>query len=277
MHPDRVIAWVPASSPTLSRLRSVAPPGSHVIAFQDELVLLSALSAGGIAVTVVEAGGTEHELAVRTLRRVHEAFPEQPLIAWCDIRRITSQELIDVARAGVQDIVRSEFDELRHAFARIMATATQRAVGTRIASTLADIVPSSLRPLLEYALEHADAELDREAVAAVFGVSRRTLHARLIGSGLPSTRVFLSWTRLLVASALLDQPGHTLDSVAGQLDFNDGGSLGKYFRRYIGASVTQVRSGGVLDATTAAFRGAVASSSRRARRVASLPESATTD
>jgi AraC-like DNA-binding protein len=260
MPPESAIAWVPAESSTVVRLRLIAPPNSPVLPFADEIELLEALSTrGGIALTVVEAGGSTHELAVRTLRRVHEDFPQHPLIAWCDLNRIKSHELLDVARSGVQDIVRRDLDELRHAFTRILASASQRAVSKQIAAALGNTVPRSLIPVLEYALERANQRLERNAVAAVFGVSRRTLHDRLISNQLPPTREFLTWCRLMVAAALLDQPGHTLDSVAGQLDFGDGGVLGNLLRRYGGAGIRQLRDGGALDAMIAAFRTAVES------------------
>lgn len=277
MDPELTIAWVPATSSTVVRLRSIAPAHSTVAPFQDDATLLDALSRGKIALTVVEAGGSTHELAIQVLRRLHDAFPEHPVVAWCDLRTIKSQELLDVARAGVQDIIRHDFDELRHVFSRIMATATQRAVGVRIAELVRDDVPPSLRPLLEYALEHADEHLDREAVAAVFGMSRRTLHARLVDSGLPSTRTFLMWCRLLVASALLDQPGHTLDSVAGQLDFTDGHNLGNILRRYAGFGITRLRDTGALESTVAAFRTSVAHGVLADTASDSLPEPSSAD
>ena len=259
MHPESGIAWVPASSATVGRLRAISPPHSTVLPFADEVDLLQALTRGGIALTVVEAGGSAHELGIRTLRRVHDDFPQHPLIAWCDLKRMKSHELLDVARSGVQDIVRSDLDELRHAFARTLASATQRAVSAQIAIELQNLVPRSLMPVLEYALERANQHLERNAVAAVFGVSRRTLHGRLIDHRLPPTREFLTWCRLMVASALLDQPGHTLDSVAGQLDYGDGGVLGNSLRRYTGAGINKLRDGGVLGATIAAFRATVES------------------
>lgn len=277
MHPDLTIAWVPATSPTLPRLRSIAPARSTVAPFQDEAALLDALSRGGIALTVVEAGGSTHDLAIRAMRRVHDAFPEHPVVAWCDLKTIGSQQLLDVARAGVQDIVRNELDEMRHVFSRIMATATQRAVGVRIAQLLQNAVPDKLRPVLEYALEHADEHLDRDAVAAVFGVSRRTLHDRLVSHRLPPTRSFLMWCRLLVASALLDQPGHTLDSVAGQLDFTDGHNLGNILRRYAGVGISRLREVGALDSAVAAFRATMVDGALTHIPDDSLPEPSSAD
>ncbi len=277
VNPELGIAWVPASSSTLIRLRAIAPPRSTVVPFPDEVALLEALTHGGLALTVVEAGGATHALALRVLRRVHEAFPQHPLIAWCDFNTIQTNQLIDVARSGAQDIVRHEFDELRRAFARIIATATQRAVSVQIAMALRDVIPKPIFPVFEYALEHADEHLDRAGVAAVFGVSRRTLHDRLIARGFPSTRTFLNWCRLLVASALLDQPGHTLDSVAGQLDYSDGGVLGNTLRRYTGLGLNRLRPGSVLDATLDAFRAILANANYPNLHPRSLPVPSTAD
>ena len=64
----------------------------------------------------------------------------------------------------------------------------------------------------------------------------------------------LTWCRVLVASALLEQPGHTLDSIAGQLDFPDGGALGKTLRRYTGFGITELRKRVALPMTITAFR-----------------------
>jgi AraC-like DNA-binding protein len=254
---NRRIAWLPSSSSTMSRLRGIAPPGSRVVAFDDEFALIGQLAVGDIAVTVVEAGGVHQELALRVLHRVRDAFPEHPLVAWCNFRTIHPHEVLAIARAGVQDIVRQDLDELRFVFARIMASATQRAVGVQIARRLHDLVPVRLHGVLLYALEHADEPMDRDAFAAVFGISRRTLHSRLADANLPVTREFLTWSRVFVACALLEQPGHTLESVAGQLNFTDGHVLRTTLRRYTGAGLNRLRDVGVLESALAAFRRAV--------------------
>lgn len=257
MHPELAIAWVPGDTPALTRFRGLAPKHYTTSAFTDEFALITAIARGEVAVTIVEAGGFDHQRAVRTARRIRDAFPQHPLIAWCDLGRISTRELLDLANAGVQDVLRSDLDELRAVVSSALATATQRAAAARISKALHGVVPRTLRPVFEYALEHAHEHLDRETVAAGFGVSLRTLHGRLMASGLPSTRQFLTWCRLLVASALLEQPGQTLDSVAGLLDFHEGGPLGNAFRRYTGVGVSRLRQGNIFDATVAAFRAAV--------------------
>jgi len=254
VHPELAIAWVPGDTPALIRFRGLAPKHYTTSAFTDEFALITAIARGHLTLTIIEGGGFDHPRAVRTARRVRDAFPQHPLIAWCDLERISTRELLDLANAGVQDVLRSDVDELRAVVSSTLATATQRAAAARISTALHGVVPRTLRPVFEFALEHAHEHLDRETVAAGFGVSLRTLHGRLMASGLPSTRPFLTWCRLLVASALLDQYGQTLDSVAGLLDFPDGGTLGKTLRRYTGVGLNRLRQGSVFDATVAAFR-----------------------
>ena len=188
-----------------------------------------------------------------------------------------THELLEVARSGVQEIVRDGFDELRHTFSVIMASASQRAVGAQISRQLADVVPHRVRPLLEYALEHASDFLDREAFAAVFGVTGRTVQSRLRACGLPPTRAFLTWCRLLVASALLDQPGHTLDTVAEQIGFSEGHHLGNTLKRYTGEGVNRLREGGALAVTSQSFRACIAAKTRVRPLPSSLPTPSVSD
>ncbi len=268
------IGWIPSASPTIDRLRNIVPTGAVVVPCADDVELLIAVSSGRVALTVVEAGGGSNAAALLALRRLREGFPTHPVIAWCDVRAIESHELLEIARAGVQDLIRHDLDELRHVFARIVASATQRAISYRILEELGDVVPQRLHPLLSYVLEHADERLDRDGVAAVFGLSRRTLQNRLTDARLPPVRPFLTWCRLLVASALLDEPGHTLDSVAAQLDFHDGANLAVTLRRYTGANITQLRAHGAFTEAIRAFQDRL---ERRPLHNASLPQSSQAD
>ena len=112
----------------------------------------------------------------------------------------------------------------------------------------------ALRPVVEYMLERADQRLTPETVAAAFGISKRTLHDRLVSGGLPATGATIMWTRMLTASALLDQPGNSLGSVADQLQFHDHHNLGTTIYRYAGAGVRELRPRGVLETALESFR-----------------------
>lgn len=275
------IGWVPATSSTARRLRGIAPAGSEVMPFEDEVAVIAAIAQGVLSLTIVEAGGSTQALAVRTVRRVKVAFPTHPVIVWCDLRTMDSTELLDIAQAGPDTLVRHGEDELKQVFRNQLAIAIQRAAGTEIFHIVGDTVPPPLKSIFEAAVERARGHTDLDAFAAGFGITRRTLHSRLVSRDLPPTRRFLTWCRLMVAGVLLDQPGHTLDTVAGQLGFNDGHSLGVLFKRYSGVGINQLREDGVLDMVVIAFR-------RRIERYAaereladphlsSLPEPSTAD
>lgn len=275
------IGWVPATSETIRRLQLLVPAGSVVVPFTDEVGLIAGIASGTVAMSIVEGGGSTQALAVRTIRRVRETFPVHPILAWCDLRAMPSPDLLDIARAGAQELIRDGHDEVRVIFSRILASAMRRAAGAQIADMVNKDVPRMLRPVFEYAVEHASEHLDRDEFAAAFGISRRTLHNRLINAGFPPTRTFLTWCRLLVATAMLDQPGHTLDSVAGQLGFYDGHNLGVALKRYSGSSVTKLRKGGVLHVTVHSFLAKLAEGRARINSVddllGSLPETSTAD
>lgn len=275
------IGWVPATSDTIRRLSGIVPDGSVVLPYIDEVALIADIANGKVALTIVEGGGGTQAVAVRTIRRVRQTFPVHPVIAWCDLHSMPSLDLLDIARAGPQELLRHGHDEIQVVFARIMASAMRRAAGAQISDILNPALPRKLRPIFEYAVERASEHLDRDEFAAAFGISRRTLHNRLVNAGLPATRTFLTWCRLLVATAMLDQPGHTLDTVSGQLGFYDGRNLGTALKRYTGSNVTDLRKGSVLKATIAAFQVKLAEGQAQINSgndmVGSLPEPLSAD
>jgi len=256
-----LIADAPEAAP---RLREAVRGRALVERYDHVDPLISAVALGQVGLSVLEVRRATSALTLAGIRRLRDAFPAHPIVVWCDLRALDTATLLTVARLDVQELIRADGDDLPHTLARTIANAAQRSVSARIAAELRDLVPPRVRPVFEYALEHAGEHLSRDAVAAGFGISRRTLHNRLVEVGLPPTRPFLTWCRMLVAGAMLDQPGHTLDSIAGQLDFPDGGALGKLVRRYAGCTVNELRDLGALVTLAAAFRRLV--SANRTRR-----------
>jgi AraC-like DNA-binding protein len=266
------IAWVPSGSPTQHRLHRLLPRDARLRAFGDDVALIDAITRGDISATVVEAGGSTHDLALRVLHFVARAFPQHPRLAWCDLRSIGATQLLEIAAAGTHGMLRAYADESRRAVADALATATQRAVGPRIIEVIGEVVPQRVRPVMEFAIEHANSHLDRTAVARTFGLSRRSLHTRLATYHLPPTREFLTWARVLVACALLDQPGHSVESVAVRLGFSDGGVLRKILMRYTGLTATRLRELGALRTAARAFQDDVSARQRGELPVASAAD-----
>jgi AraC-like DNA-binding protein len=117
-----------------------------------------------------------------------------------------------------------------------------------------EILPRELVPLVAHAMAVPDVSLHRDAAAQHLGLSRRTLHRRLILAGWPAPRRFLSSLRLLVAAGLLDRGIPSLDHIAWYLGFSDGIVLGKALRQLSGSTVSSLRAHGALSPCLARLR-----------------------
>lgn len=225
--------------------------------FTDLGLLSEAIRGGGLSATVVVVDLATFDRAEAALRRIHAAFAAHPLVAYYDPRGLTPRHILTLAQSGITDLVQLDVDDSKLLFGRILDSATRVSQAQTLAERLKKDVPLPMRSVFLYALEHAGQRMDVPELAASLGLSRRTLAWRMNQNGLPSPRVFLTWCRLLVAALLLDERGRTLDSVADQLDFSGGHSLGAVFFRYMGCGISSLRENGVLDEVVAAFRIAI--------------------
>ncbi len=212
---------------------------------------------GEIDATVVAVDSQQSEVALRTIRQLRAASPTHAVIAWCELRSSPSRLLLDIAQAGVTELVLRDVEDMQHVLPRVLTAAIQRSTARQLDDRFGPLIAAPMRPLFRFALEHAHEPLTVDEVASTFGITRRTLRNRLVEHRLPRPRVFLTWCRLLVAGGMLDERARSLDSVAGQLDFPSGHGLGMVLRRYLGAGITALRDGQVSAAIECAFRTAL--------------------
>src|ERR1043165_7519503 len=115
-------------------------------------------------------------------------------------------------------------------------------------------VPEHVFPMLRYCLEHGRRNLSVEDLAGALAVHRKTLVDWLKAAGLPSPSSIISWSRLLVAARMLDDPGRTVEQVALLLDFPSGTSLRNMMKRYTGLVTSEVRQNGGARCVLHAFK-----------------------
>ncbi|MBY0489992.1 MAG: AraC family transcriptional regulator [Gemmatimonadaceae bacterium] len=254
MHAAFTIGLLASSADAAPRLREAARGRAQVAECASIEQLVALVADGAVSLAVVEVRRATAADQCRAIRQLQAHFPAHPVVAWADLRELPTALLLELAALRVIDVLRGDAEHLPSALVRAIGAALQRTVAVAIAQAVGDLIPPRLTPVFEYVLEHVNDRLDRDQLAATFGISRRTLHNRLVEAGLPPTRAFLTWCRVFVAVALLEQPGHTLDSVAGQLDFGDGGVLANTVRRYAGAGIAELRAQGALAAAARAFR-----------------------
>ena len=254
VHAAFSIGLLSSATDAAARLSAAARDRAVVVPCSSVEELTAAITVGTVALTVVELRGNRAADMCRAIRQLQTLFPEQPVVAWTDLRDLPTATLLEMAALRVADVIRGDEEYLPMALSRAIGAALQRTVSRRIAQAVGDCFPRRLVPVFEYVLEHVNDQLDRDQLAAVFGISRRTLHNRLTEAGLPPTRAFLTWCKLFVAVALLEQPGYTLDSVAGQLDYSDGSVLANLLRRYVGTGISGLRPHGALAVAARVFR-----------------------
>lgn len=85
------------------------------------------------------------------------------------------------------------------------------------------------------------------------GMSIPTLNRWCHRSGLPTPRKLLQWLRVLWAAALLDDPGHTVFSVAMASGYANDNSLRRAIKGVVPESPTELRELGAFDTVANAF------------------------
>ena len=128
--------------------------------------------------------------------------------------------------------------------ALLQASAVVRA---DVCARLRELAPPDLIPLVAHAMAVPDVSLHRDAAAQHLGISRRTLHRRLVLAGWPAPLRFLTSLRLLLAAGMLDHGIPSLDRIAWHLGFSDGPVLGKALRQLAGVTVSGLRARGALS------------------------------
>jgi AraC-like DNA-binding protein len=201
-----------------------------------------------VCVVCVEARAAARSIGA--IRELAERFPGLAVVAYCDVHELDRQALISTVRSGATDLIFRGIDDGQAVARHVLAHAVRRTHASALFDELAPRMPAGLRPFLQHGLQHPAAADALDETAAVFALARRTLAKRLLRLGAPSPRRFFTWTRLLLAGALLADPGRTLQSVALELQLDSGTSLRHLLRRYAGlgraGSVSRGRIRGAL-------------------------------
>ena len=90
-------------------------------------------------------------------------------------------------------------------------------------------------------------------LAAALGLSRRTLLRWSERAGIPPPRRLLAWMRILLACAMLDDPGRSVLSVARSAGYSSDSGLRRITQKFLQASPTELRGRGAFPLAAAAF------------------------
>jgi AraC-like DNA-binding protein len=219
---------------------------------QEELVTL--VASGLASIVVVDMRDREGVTTLATVRGIREGYPSVPVVLYCALSPETSREVLEFARAGVNDLVLRGVDDLRVTLRTAIAAAQDHCSARFVLGELESLVPPNVVPILQYCLENGRRALTVEDVARALNVHRKTLVDRLSSAGLPSPSAIIAWCRLLVSARLLEDPGRSIEQVALLLDFPSGTSMRNMVKRYTGLKPGEVRENGGMRCVLHAFR-----------------------
>ncbi len=222
------------------------------------------LAAGDVRALVTGPRDASERPTAPLVADVRRDHPSVAVVAYCSSSAGSSDDILDLVRAGAHTLVVRGVDDERHAFRAALRGAEQRCTAALVFERVRDHLPSAVAPLVALYLRADGMPPSVAEAAELLGVHRKTLVNRLAAAGCPTPRALRTWCRLFVAARLLEEPGRTIDSIARQLDFDSTTGLRNALKRYTGHGAGAVRAAGGLADVLARFNAACA-----ARRPAS--------
>lgn len=223
---------------------------------QEELVALAANDLASVIVLDIRDRDNVSTLAI--VRRIRDGYPSVPVVLYCALGPASSHDVLEFARAGVNDLVFRDVDDLRQPLRSAISAAQDHCSAKAILQELEPTIPPSVVPIMRYCLENARRGLTVAQVAEAMAVHRKTLVDRLSAVGFPSPSAMIAWCRLMVAARLLEDPARSIEQVALVLDFPSGTSMRNMVKRYTGLRPAEVRENGGMRCVLHAFKRQVA-------------------
>jgi len=203
-----------------------------------------------VVVEPFDAGGASLASTVAAIRGAH---PSVAILVYCRLDPESVREILPLARAGIDELIIHNADELASAIKSRLANADEHCSAREVLRRLASHVPRTLQPLLAFCLFNASRNLTVESLASAFGVDRKTLSRRLLKEGWPAPGAILAWSRVLLVSHLIEQHERPVDQIALALDYPSGTALRNALRRYVGLCPNEIRMRGGLACALQAF------------------------
>ncbi len=251
------IVLVP-SSPRLDFVRALPAPYSiHRVDGWDDLhARLRTASASTFAMVDADAPGGGLDGRVRELV---ERFPMNPVVAVVELGPDRVLELRELLRWRVSEVVDSRVETLPVAVAHRLGCAHARPLKVRLEAVAPPRATHDGMTLLYAAAEVAVDNGGATQLAQRLGARPRTVAGWCARVGFPPPRRLQAWVRLLLASALLEDPERTVWGAALSSGYSNDNSLRRAMRELTGGLLPRERA---FDVAAAAFSAELGAGSR---------------
>ena len=173
--------------------------------------------------------------------------PRVAVLGYCRRPEESARDAVDLARAGVDELVFRGVDDFGVALRGTLASAEQACAATRALDVLREVVDPAVLPFIAHCLHYGKRSLRVGEVARALGVHRKTLVNHCARAEMPPPEIVIGWCRLCLVGAMLETTGCTIERVAGLLDYPSSTALRNTVRRYLNATATELRRRGGLS------------------------------
>ncbi len=187
------------------------------------------------------------------LRKLLEDFPSAPIVAALDPDRDGYSGVWELREWGVAEVLPLGEERSAVAIRNRVRAAQAKPLRHFLAEDLPGPLPGRARAILDAAVETVIQGGYPRDLAGKLGMSGPTLLRWCNRAELPSPRRLLHWLRVLLAAALLDDPGHTVFSVALACGYSTDDSLRRAIRGLVPHPPTELREQGAFRTVSDAF------------------------
>lgn len=207
------------------------------------------------AVIVVDPffGQTNGKGPSRYLFDLLSSFPSSTVIAALDSSPVRYRDIWMLGEWGIAEILQTDEDKSQVAVSRRLVRARAQPLRRLLSAEGRVPFTGRARALLEAAVETVMSSGHPKDLAKSLGFSPSTLLRWCQRSQLPNPRRLLLWLRVLFASALLDDPGHTVFSVGLACGYSGDQALRRAIRAVVPHTPTELREMGAFETVSEAF------------------------
>lgn len=187
------------------------------------------------------------------LRSLLLEFPSATVLAAMDTDPGRSRDLRTLGEWGVADVICLEEDDTQEALYRRLRAVEGRTLQNLLQRTLPALISGRARMLVMTAAEVVSVGGKAHDLARRLHLSERTVLRWSSRAGLPAPRRMMAWMRILLASALLDDPGRSVLSVAHACGYSSDSSLRRATTDFLQAGPSALRREGAFERASSAF------------------------
>jgi AraC-like DNA-binding protein len=204
-------------------------------------------------VVVVDPFADDETAPARELFTLLDDFPSVAVVCVFEVTPARVGDIRQMLLAGVSGFVDLRVDTAAGIAVRHIREAAGRPFKRRVEAVTPQHLSADARHIIRAACDAALTGGGVDDVAAMFGVSARTLSTWCQKFGPESTRSLLLWMRLLLASLLMEDQCRTIDGAARAAGYASDRSLRRAFEQTLDAAPSSVRKGGALPQVSVAF------------------------